>query len=236
MPEEAHEALETGTPLSPPETPDTGAPTEASSESPEIDWKQRYEDLRPEADRRQSVLSDIEGRNGPDRQAAALAEVARIELEEAQAEEPEDEYDFDLPPDPNERLDALERERAEERAEQQDAEFNRLEGQYLESTVGKLEDEANIRLSDEQYAFVVNNALANRDPHDGKPDIDGSFAQFKAMMDSAGESWAQTKDTHIAPGGIPGEPKITPEQLRDKDKRQKLGTEIYEAAERAKSQ
>lgn len=231
MPDEATtEAPETtGTPPTP-EAPETGAPDTGQSESPEIDWKQRYEDLRPEADRRASLLADIEGRNGPERQAQALAEHARIELEEEEAEE---EDEFNLPPDPNERIDALERERAEEKQRAEDAEFERLEAQYLEETVGALEDKEGIKLTDAQYDFVINKALANRDPHDGKPDVEGSFKAWKAEVEAAGQGWVKSKETVVPPLGTEGEPKI---DLRDKDARQKLGTEVFEAAERAKSQ
>lgn len=237
MPDEAINAevpaRDAGTPPEPTATPPE-APAEAPSESPEIDWKQRYEDLRPEADRRQSVLADIEGRNGSERQAQALAEVARIELEEEEEEEPED--DFDLPPDPNERIDALERERAEEQEASQEAEFDRLESEYIENVIGGLEENNNLKLSDAQYSFIVNNALANRDPHDGKPDLEGSFNAWKSELESAGQNWLKSKETVMPPLGTEGEKKITPEILRNKDKRQQLGAEIYEAAERAKAQ
>lgn len=240
MPEEAPttEAPETGTPPESPEAPINGAPPEAPSDSPDTDWKQRaeefekrYNDLRPEADRRASILADIEGRNGPERQAAALAERAQIELEDEEAEEPEE--DFDLPPDPNERIDALERQRAEEQAQREQDEFDRLEQDYLESTVATLEGDANVKLNEEQYGFVINDALNNRDPHDGKPDVEGSFKKLKAMLDSAGVEWGKTKDTVVPPGGAPGEKQITPEMLRNKETRQKIALEAFQAAKEA---
>jgi hypothetical protein len=223
-----------GTPPETPVTPETGAPPESPSDSPEIDWKQRYEDLRPEADRRASILADIEGRNGPERQAAALSERARIELEAADEAEEEDDDDFDLPPDPNERIDQLERERQDERQQREDAEFDQLEEKYLESTVEALEAQAGLKLSDEAYDFVVNKALANRDPHDGKPDVEGSFKAWKAEVEAAGQSWVKSKDAVIPPLGTEGDKKLDPSILRDKDKRQNLGVEVFEAAERAK--
>jgi hypothetical protein len=236
MPEEAINAeapeIKSGTPPETKAAPTTEAPAEGSqTESPDnIDWKQRYEDLRPEADRRESLLADIEGRNGPERQAQALAEHARIELEAEEAEEVADD-EFDLGPDPNERLDALERERAEETETREAEQFDQLERQYIEKTVEGLEDKEGLKLSDRQYEFIVNDALANRDPHDGKPGLEGSFAAWKAERQAAGEGILKGKDqTVLAPVGTEGEPKI---DMRDKEARQKLGQEVFETHKRA---
>jgi hypothetical protein len=235
---QAPEAPEqTGTPTSP-TTPESGAPvteppgTGSPSESPkDIDWKQRYEDLRPEADRRGTLLADIEGRNGPERQQAALAEHARIELaEEEEAEEPELEDEFDLR-DPNEEIDAIRQELAERDEAASEAEFDQLEQEFCESTIEGLEDSESFKLTDEEYDFVVNRALANRDQHDGKPDLEGSFKAFKKSILARNKGVYDSKETFVPPVGTEGEPKI---DLRDKEARQKLMTEAYEAAERSK--
>lgn len=225
---------QTGTPTSP-TTPESGAPvteppgTGSPSESPEeIDWKQRYEDLRPEADRRASLLADIEGRNGPERQEAALAEHARVELaEEEEAEEPEDEFDLR---DPHEEIDAIRQELAERDEMTREAEFDQLEQQYCESTVEGLEGSENFKLSDEEYDFVVNRALANRDQHDGKPDLEGSFKALKKSILARNKGVFDSKEAFVPPIGTEGEPKI---DLRDKEARQKVMTEAYEAAQRS---
>jgi hypothetical protein len=229
---------QTGTPTSP-TTPEPGAPvteppgTGSPSESPEdIDWKQRYEDLRPEADRRASLIADIEGRNGPDRQRQALADHARIELaeEEEEAEEPEfGEDEFDLR-DPNEEIDAIRQELAERDERASEAEFDQLEREYTERTVEALEESENVKLSDEGYDLVVNYGLAHRDPHDGKPDFEGGFAALKAERQAANASYLQSKETFVPPVGTEGEPKI---DLRDKEARQKVMTEAYEAHSRS---
>ncbi len=244
MPDEAAvpEAPETSKSGTPPETPAAHtpeAPANGQTESPEnIDWKQRaeemekrYNDLRPEADRRASLLADIEGRNGPERQAQALAEHARIELEEEEAEEPDDE--FDLPPDPSDEIAAIKQELAEEREAKQAEEFDRMETEYTESTVEDLADKANLKLNDEEYEVIVNHGFANRDPHNGKPDLEGGIAKLKAIQEAARKSYAKSKDDSVlAPVGATGEPKI---DLRNKEQRQKLGREVFEAAERQKT-
>jgi hypothetical protein len=237
MPDEAAvtpEAPINGTPPETKATPEPGAPVEApQTESPEVDWKQRYEDLRPEADRRASVLADIEGRNGPERQAQALEQYARIELEDDN--EPVEEGEFELPPDPLDEIEAIKQELAQRDEAAQAAEFDGLEAEYIEETVKGLEGEKNLKLSDEEYDAVVNHALSNRDPHDGKPDLEGGFAKLEAIQKAIvkrNAEYAQSKDqAALAPVGATGEHKI---DLKDKDARQKLGTEVFEAAERSK--
>lgn len=232
MPDEAvvPEAPETGTPPEPKATPPE-APAEGQTDSPDnIDWKARYEDLRPEADRRASLLADIEGRNGPERQTQALAEHARIELAEEEAEEPEEE--FDLPPDPSEEIEAIKKQLAERDEAAEAAEFDQLEQDYTERTVSSLEESENMKLSDEGYELIVNYGLSHRDPHDGKPDFEGGFKALKAEREAASAAYSRSKDeAALAPVGSKGEQKV---DLSDKEARQKLATEAYEAAERAK--
>lgn len=205
-----------------PAAPDT--PTQP--ESPEVtDYKQRYEDLRPEFDRRNELLADIEGRNGPERQAQALSQHARIELEDEEAQEADDE--FDLPPDPSEEIAAIKQELAERDEQAQAAEFDQLEVQYTEATVNALEDKEGIKLSDEAYDLVVNYGLAHRDPHDGKPDFEGGMKALKADREAARKEYAESKrSAALAPVGTEGEAKVN---LRDPDARRKVAVEAYEA-------
>lgn len=228
------EAPDTGTPPESTVTPETGAPPEApQTESPEeTDWKKRYEDLRPEADRRESLLADIEGRNGPERQAMALQEHARIELENDDEGPDELDDEFDLPPDPSEEIAKIRQELAERDEEAKAAEFERREQAHCEETIEALEKSENFKLSEEEYDFVVNRGLAYRDQHTGEPDLAGSFKAFKDSIKARGKNLVDGKlDTVTPPVGTPGEPKI---DLRDKEARQKRATEVYEAVERAK--
>lgn len=223
-----------------PETgPDGGNPDEpdsagSPSESPDdgIDWKQRYEDLRPEADRRASLIADLEGRNGQDRYAEALREVARIELQEEQEAAPEEFDDLDEP-DPNEEIGKIREELAQRDAAAEEAYLQGLEEEYIEDTVEELETEHNLKLNDKEYSVVVNHAVANRDPHDGRPDLKGGFELLKEVRGAERKRYTKSKDGVEPPAGTPGEPKI---DLRNKDARQKLGVEVFEAAERAKEE
>jgi len=200
------------------------APAQEQTAPDTIDWKQRYEDLRPEADRRQSTLADLEGHNGPQRQAEALRRFG-VELQEE--EEEEDPY-ADLA-DPAEqalqRTEMLEQQLAQRDEAAQEAEFERLESEYIDKTVGELEAKEGIELSEKEYATVVNNALANR-LEDDRPDLEGAFADLKEIQSAARDRYLNSKKAPKAPVGTAGEDKLdtkNPEELR------KHAAEIMEA-------
>lgn len=226
MSEETEAPEKTGTPETT-EAPKE-APPEGQTETPEIDWKQRYEDLRPEADRRASLLADLEGRNGPERQAQALSEHAQIELEEENEETEPNEFDL---PDPSEEIAQIKQQLAERDEAAKDAEFAQLEQEYTETTIADLEGKENLKLSNEEYEIVVNYGFSHRDQHDGRPDFEGGFKALKKVQEADRKRYTESKDTFVPPVGTSGEPKI---DLRNKEARQKLGQEVYEAAERAK--
>ena len=215
------------TPVAPeaPVTPDTPTP-----ESPEvIDYKQRYEDLRPEFDRRNELLADIEGRNGPDRQARALQEHARIELEDEEAQAELEDEEFELPPDPSEEIAQIRQELAERDEVSQQAEFNDLEDRYITATLGDLEGKENLKLTDDEKELVRNYGLNNRDEFDGKPDLEGGFAALKASLEADRKRYMESKrNAVLAPVGTEGEKKIN---TRDPEARRQAMAEIYEAEE-----
>jgi hypothetical protein len=226
-----------GTPETDPEkgNPDEPAPGGGSqNDNPDdTDWKQRYEDLRPEADRRQTLLADIEGRNGPERQAAALAERAGVELDDENGPEVEfgDEFDeLDDLRDPHEEIDEIKRELAERDERQADERFEQLEQEYVETTVEQMEEAEGVELSDHDYELVVNYGLAHRDEHNGKPDLEGGLKALKASWESAQKRYEQSKDTdELPPVGANGEPKI---DWSDKESRQKAGREAFRRHQR----
>jgi hypothetical protein len=220
---------DTPTPAAP-ATPDTPINSDSPAVPDGYIEDSRYKELQAEFTRRNELLADIEGRNGPEKQAAALAEHARIELEDDS--EPVEDDEFDLPPDPLDEIQAIKQELAQRDEAAQAAEFDRLEAEYVEKTVEALEEKENLKLSDAEYDAVVNHALSNRDQHDGKPDLEGGFAKLKAIQEAAQKRYLDSKNEAVlAPIGATGEPKI---DLKDKDARQKLGIEVFEAAERSK--
>jgi len=237
MPEEAAVAEAPVVEDSPsvPEAP--ASPDSPTSDSPQVPdgyvEEKRLKDTQAELTRKSELLADIEGRNGPERQAAALSEHARIELEAEEAElEPEEE--FELPPDPQEEIEAIRQELAERDEVAAEAEFEQLENRYINETVAQLEESENVKLSKEERDLVVNYGLNHREEHgpeQGKPDLQGGFAALKASQEAFRKRYTESKETFVPPVGTEGEPKVN---LRDKEARQKLATEAFEAAERAK--
>jgi len=211
-----------------PAQPDSPTQTESPLIPEGYVEEKRLTDTQAELTRKSQLLADIEGRNGPERQQEALAEHARIELEAEEEEEPDE---YDLPPDPSEEIAQIRQEMAERDEAAQEAQFEQLEQEYCESTIEQLEGAENFKLSDEEYDFVVNRALANRDPHDGKPDLEGSFKAFRSSILARNKGIYDSKETVVPPIGTEGEPKV---DLRDKEARQAYARKVFEAAERAK--
>lgn len=201
------------------------APTEDTPQAetaPETDWKQRYEDLRPEFDRRNELLSAAQGLHGPEAQAEALRQFG-VELEQEEAESLDNDF-----ADPMEEIQKIKEQLAQRDESAKAEEFNRLEAEYIDKTVEELEAKHGIELSDKAYDTVVNNALAHR-LNDDRPDIEGAFSTLLALQDEARKSHVESKkNAPKAPVGAPGEEKI---DLRDPEARRKYMAEIIEAEE-----
>lgn len=234
MPEEADvltpEAPEKDTGTPEPAAPDTGAPADAQTETDDTDWKQRYEDLRPEADRRQTELDDLDGRNGPERQRAAFERRGvALEDEEGPDEFEDDDLDEfdDLPSEGDPRVEELDQRLTQREQADEEARFQALEQDYIEETVGSLEEEFDLseELTDREYDLVVNYGLSNRDPHDGKPDLKGGMEALIESQKAAQKRYGKSKqDADMPPPGAEGEPKI---DYRDPEARKKAGREAF---------
>lgn len=200
-------------------------PKKSGSPEDDIDWKKRYEDLRPEADRRASTIADLEGKNGPERQAEALRQF-NVELE---ADDDDDELDDDPElRDPLEEVDEIREELANRDEDAKAAEFDQLERKYVEETVEKLESDRDVELGDDEYGWVVTHALMHRDEESGRPDLEGGFEQLKKLQDQARDGYRESKRAVPPPLGTEGEQKV---DLKDPEARRKYMAEVYEAEE-----
>lgn len=227
MPPEAEQApaneQETSDPINAaPNEEGTPAEPEQGSQ-PAIDYEQRYNDLRPEFDRKNQLLSAAEGHHGAEAQAQALRQLGvEVELDE----EPDDAY-----VDPDERIDRLEAQLQERQEAEKEAEFQRLESQYIKSTLAEIEGQEEIKLSDQETKLVVNHALANR-LGDGKPDLQGAVEALKTIKGAARDEYLASQREKAkaprAPVGTAGEEKI---DLSDQDARQKWMAEQMQALE-----
>lgn len=219
-----------------PAEPDgNGSPSEPS----DIDWEKRYNDQRSEFDRRGSVIADIEGRNGPEKQAEALRQYGVDLDDEEDDDEPLGEYDEEFDDelrDPLEEIDEVRSTLQEREEAEKEAQLAAAERDYIEEAVEELEgpERFNIELSDEEYELVVHHALANRDAHDGRPDLEGGFKALQAAQEAARTRFAKARDdVPIPPIGAEGEPKV---DMKDKEARQKLGRQVFEAHQRSASE
>lgn len=201
MPDEATQAPEEVQ-----DTPDNAAVEEAKpAEVPADQWEQRYNDLRPEFDRRNALLSAAEGHQGPEAQAQALRQLG-VEVEMAPEEEDDDLYE-----DPTERLEkrleAQEQKIVEREEKEQEDHFQQLEENYIASTLSEIEGKESVKLSEREKKIVRNNALANR-LEDGRPDLEGAFDDLKGSWTERQANYRASKDSTPAPLGSAGEEKI----------------------------
>lgn len=210
------------------ETPINAAPEEGkpAEEAPAAtdNWEQRYNDLRPEFDRRNALLTAAEGQQGPEAQAQALRQLG-IEVQEEEAEE-ETEPNW---VDPDQRIDQLEARLTQREEAEQQAHFAQLEDQYIKSTLGEIEGKENSKLSEAETRVVRNAALANR-LEDGRPDLQGAFDDLKGIKSAAAEEYRASKNTPTPPLGSVGEEKFDP---RDPKSRRAFIQKDFEARQAA---
>lgn len=233
MPDEATQAPEEIQDTPDPAASDQEIPASESTDSPPAasdPYEPRYNNLRSEFDRRNAALS---GQLGPQAQAEALSHYG-IELAEAEQEAEDDLFD-----DPVERtqreVEELKQWRAEREQREQNAEFEKLEREYIDSTLKEIEktDKEGFKLSEKDKRIVEAYAKGNR-LDDGRPDLEGGFALVKESKAEAREGYLKSKrDATAAPVGAEGEAKVdfskmTPEQkdqwmVEDVERRQAMG-------------
>ncbi|MGH2941062.1 MAG: hypothetical protein ACRDPE_23430 [Solirubrobacterales bacterium] len=226
MPIEANPDVPEVDPQLDPATFDTGEIAESPQDNtPSPDWQAQYEKLRPEADRRASILSAIEGRDGPEAQAQALAQYAQIEL---QGDDPDPVVEDDTFnwTDPSEEVAQLRQELEAEKATAAQQQEMAQEAEYVQQTVAGLEAQANMELTDDEYELVVNYGLSHRDSFDGRPDLEGGLNALMASQKAAQKRYLASKQSVQVPTGSTGEPAI---DYRDKDSRLKVAQEVFDA-------
>lgn len=225
MPEEATEtpAVEEDTSQTT-AAPEEGTPApDSQEESPpaDIDYKQRYESLVPEYTRGQQLLAAARGEHGPEAQINALRQLG-VEAEMEQEQEPEEEDEW---VDPEDRISKMEQRLSEREEREEQAHFQQMETEFIESTLDQIEQQEGVKLSDEEAELVTTNALANR-LDNGEPNLKGAFDALKGIKSAARDEYLASKKAPRAPVGTAGEEKI---DLSDPDARQKYMTEVMDA-------
>ena len=179
--------------------PDNGTP----AESPDIDFEQRYNDLRSEFDRRNQQYSEAEqlqaalsGAAGPEAQAQVLAAFG-IELEGEEADEFDDLDEFD----PDARIDRLEALLEEQQMAAQEEAMAEAEVEYLTEGIEALEQQEGREFSDQEIATLASIARANPDQN-GVPDLEAAHAHLTELIQDRQSAWVQSKKAKRPGSGI----------------------------------
>lgn len=209
MPEETPSNLEeTPAPLNE-ETPGIdGGPEEGiPADSPEIDFEQRYSDLRSEFDRRNQQYAEAEqlqaalsGAAGPEAQAAILAQFG-IELED---DEEFDEFDELAEFDPDTRIDRLEAMLEEQQVAAQEEAMAEAEVDYLTDGIETLEQQEGREFSDQEIAVLASVARANPDEN-GVPDLAVAHAHLSELLQDRQSAWVASKKAKRPGSGMAAE-------------------------------
>ena len=209
MPEETPSGMEETPAPQNEETPgiesgpeDNGIP----ADSPEIDFEQRYSDLRSEFDRRNQQYAEAEqlqaalsGAAGPEVQAQILAQFG-IELED------DEDFDFDELDeyDPDARIDRLESMLEEQQMEAEEEMMAEAEVDYLTEGIEALEQHEGREFSDQEIAVLASVARANPDGN-GVPDLEVAHAHLSELLQDRQSAWVQSKKAKRPGSGMAAE-------------------------------
>jgi hypothetical protein len=182
--------------------PDNGTP----ADSPEIDFEQRYNDLRSEFDRRNQQYSEAEqlqaalsGAAGPEAQAQVLAALG-IELEDDEDTGFDELDEFD----PDSRIDRLESMLEEQQMAAQEEAMAEAEVDYLTDGIEALEQQEGREFSDQEIAILASVARANPDDN-GAPDLAVAHAHLTELLNDRQSAWVQSKKAKRPGSGVAAE-------------------------------
>lgn len=206
---------------------DNGIPTD----SPDVDYEQRYNDLRSEFDRRNQQYAEAEkfsqalsGAAGPEAQAQALAAYG-IELDDDEIDDLADELDeFD----PDARIDRLEAQLEEQELLRVEAEAVEAENEYLAEGIEALQNQEGREFSEQEISALASIARANPD-EDGWPDLELAHAHMSNLIQDRQSAWLESKKASRRPGsGVAAEKAV---DLDDDEARVQWMADRIEAAE-----
>lgn len=181
---------------------DNGTP----ADSPEIDFEQRYNDLRSEFDRRNQQYSEAEqlqaalsGAAGPEVQAQVLAAFGiELEADEDMGFDELDEYD------PDARIDRLEAMLEEQAMAAQEEAMVEAEVDYLTENIEALEQQEGREFSDQEIAILASVARANPDAN-GVPDLGVAHAHLTELLNDRQSAWVNSKKAKRPGSGVAAE-------------------------------
>jgi hypothetical protein len=183
------------------EIPGPGGPEDGiPADSPEVNYEQRYNDLRPEFDRRSQQLSQLEqfqqavsGQLGPEAQAEALKAYG-VELEDDEAGD-----DFEYDDDPDSRLERIEAAMEEQQEQAYAAQAAEAEAEFLSEGIEALETNEGREFSEQEIAVLASVARANP-TSEGLPDLVLAHQHLTELQKSSQARWIESKKSTRRPG------------------------------------
>lgn len=199
-----------------PESAPTGTP-----DAPQVDYEQRYNNLRPEFDRTKQQLAQL---NDPEHQRQLMAQWG-YEVEDAQ---PEQEW-----VDPTDELRQELNELKQWRDQRTQAEQEQEQLQRITASVDDQFKAAQADLDPATREWVTTRAL-NMDPReDGMPDIAGALEAYGAWVEGQQKQWEEQRRKPRAPK-IPsgGQEGTSAPNLNDREQRRAHMAEQLDAIDR----
>jgi hypothetical protein len=180
----------------PEEAPNEATPNGTPTDG--VDWKKRYEDLRPQYDRTQNELQRFQ--TDPEYREQLFNDLASERGYELPTGEPEYDYEQDPAEAVRAELNTLKQEWQNfTAAQQQQAAISAAEA-YSESKLDELGVE-----NEKQREWIVSRATAMPAlQHEGfiVPDVEAAFSEYKELIGFEQSSWAQSKrDVPFTPTG-----------------------------------
>lgn len=179
-----------------PETPDTpieAAPVEDTQPVP-VNWKDRYDSIRPEFDRKSQRLAELE---------AEREQWLASQQEEEPEYDDEMEYEFEDSTARRElaEIKALLKERDEQAAASKKQQEDTT---HIDDELTALEKEFDDEFTDEEANILGNLALSNRDEH-GNPDVRAAYELFFSnVLEGRKQKWTSSKKKASKPAAGPG--------------------------------
>lgn len=206
------------------EAPVEDTPTDHTDPpAPVVDFEKRYKDLQAEFTRR--AQRDAER----DEQLRTYQE----QIEALQARQPyspqfDEDDDEEFYDDPSkhptiqagmQRIAQLEAQLAQQREQDTLQRQADEESHYIDGELDRIESQFKIKLDDDESAIIGREALANRDPLTGRPDVEGAYATYHRILEGRKKQWVEGKRSAPAPATGPGAVEVPdlddPEQLEE---------------------
>lgn len=171
-----------------PQAPDTGAP----EGTPEVNWEQRYNDLRPQYDRTQTLVD--RARQGDEQALTELLPGYGFQDPDQEFDDLEDPLEFDDPVEElRHELDQVKGQLTSEQEVKQQAQFEQAENDWIGGSIDELEGQLSEEFTDQERQAIGDLSKTMRNDQ-GYPDVAGAHeAIFKTVLEGRRAKWMDSK-------------------------------------------